>query len=275
VTLVGTRAVLKPPASPTANACNQGGVVTGICVLGHFDSSFNLVSRVHDVTIRGFAIAQFSGDGIFAFGARRFTAAHDVFRNNGGYGVFALDSIRTTYRGNTSHDNGDAGFYVGESPDANAVIVNNTSYNNTGEGILFRDSKVADIHGNVLFGNCVGILVLDTGVPGRAGFASIHDNVVANNNRLCPADSDHPAFGGIGIGLAGARFTGVHNNTVAGNHNRSDSAIHGGGLVLITAHPFGGANPVGNRLTFNHLVNDTPRVFWDHTGRNNVIAHNS
>src|SRR5262249_51816497 len=60
VTLVGTGVVLNPPVSPTANACNQGGTVTGICVIGHVDASFNLISRVHDVSIRGFAVAGFS-----------------------------------------------------------------------------------------------------------------------------------------------------------------------------------------------------------------------
>src|SRR5689334_24621213 len=48
----------------------------------------------------------------------------------GGYGVFALMSSDTRIDSNRAEGNAEAGFYVGDSPRANATVVNNESSNN-------------------------------------------------------------------------------------------------------------------------------------------------
>jgi hypothetical protein len=47
------------------------------------------------------------------------------------------------YEDNVAHDNGDAGFYIGESQNADARVEDNRSFANHAEGILFRDSTGA------------------------------------------------------------------------------------------------------------------------------------
>ncbi|HEY4189360.1 MAG TPA: right-handed parallel beta-helix repeat-containing protein [Candidatus Limnocylindrales bacterium] len=278
VTLIGKHAVLVPPTAPVENACSQSetgeAVVTGICIVGTLKPDGTVAATVDNVRLTGLTIAGFSGDGAFAFGAKRFTADHNVFKDNGGYGVFALQSTRTTYAWNVSHDNGDAGFYVGESPTATVRIVFNASYRNEGEGILFRDSLGGVIAHNALFGNCAGLFVLDTGVPGAGGSVDVLANVVARNNATCPPDGPAPQFGGIGIALLGATDTDVHRNRIVGNVAQADSAIPGGGLVLVSSVPFGGADPTDNVVTRNHLARNTPAVTYDGSGTGNIVRFN-
>ncbi len=278
VWLVGHHATLRPPTKAVENQCSQGEagqqIVTGICVFGQFDQSGNLQKSVDGVRISGFTVRGFSGDGVFAAGANGLTARNDTFRDNGGYGIFALHSSWTTYVGNRAHDNGDAGFYIGESQTAHARVQWNVSYRNT-EGILFRDSLGGEIDHNRFWGNCVGVLVLDTGVPGAGGQVRVDRNKVTINNHLCPASDEAPAFGGIGIALVGANSTRVDHNRVEDNRAAAGSAIPGGGVVVVSGVFAGGADATNNVVSRNRLDGNRPYdLFSDNTGTGNRFSHN-
>ncbi len=81
----------------------------------------------------------------------------------------------------------------------------------------------------------------DYGCP-ASGDVSIQLNQVTANNRWCPADgSGAPDYGGIGIALVGAQNTMVAHNDVRNNQAQTGSAIHGGGIVILTRGAFGGS----------------------------------
>ena len=104
------------------------------------------------------------------------------------------------YHDSFAYLNGDAGFYVGESPKPNVEIEGNHTYPNQAEGILFRDSLGGEIKDNIVDGNCAGIFLLDTGAPGTGGDVTVEDNHVHDNNAVCPPSDDAPPFSGIGVG---------------------------------------------------------------------------
>ena len=55
--------------------------------------------------------------------------------------ALTFDGHNVHYHDSFAYFNGDAGFYVGESPEANVEIEGNHTYANQAEGILFRDSQ--------------------------------------------------------------------------------------------------------------------------------------
>jgi hypothetical protein len=281
VTLEGSGAVLEPPtgSGATGNQCSSPGSDTGICVLGDVtlptgDSNEPPVinRRAHDIVVRGFTVRGFSGEGVFAFGVDGFTAEHNVFAHNGGYGVFANTSSKVTYRYNTAFENDEAGLYIGDSPNADATVQWNASYDN-GMGLLFRDSLGGTVDHNAFYWNCAGALVLNTGAPGDAGKVTVHDNALVANNRACAGspDGEEPPLSGIGIGLIGSRDTVVTGNRISWNAPSGTTAFSGG-VVLVTSSDLGGSDPTNNKVTGNEVADNETDVLWDHTGSGNVIS---
>jgi parallel beta-helix repeat protein len=267
IRLFGHESHLVPPKSFSSNLCVDHGDMPGICVVGKIVGG-NVVRTVNNVTVKGFEISKFPNEGIFAFGAKNFSATSNEFVNNGGYGVFSLRSIKVSYIGNRSLGNGDAGMYIGESPHADATVVGNTSTGNRQSGLFFRDSFGGTISDNDFRGNCAGILVLDTGAGSGAGNVVIKNNDVRANNMFCPIDG----IGGIGIGLASAQDTTVRSNVVRNNLQQSGSPF-GGGIVVVTAAP---NPPTNNKIKNNTLSGNSPNdIFWDGSGTGNTFTGNS
>jgi len=279
VTLEAEHVVLEPPTTPHDSACTQPGdagpVVVGICVHGVVDDQGNVTATVDDVRLRGITVQGFSGDGIFALGANHIDLEHGTLADNGVYGIFSLHSQRVHYKDNVSHDNGDAGFYVGESPMADVRIRDNVSYDNNAEGLLFRDSLGGKVVDNEFYGNCAGIFLLDTGAPGSGGAVTVRDNKVHDNSRACTGEEgEAPPFSGIGIGILGDHDTKVEDNRIENNTPGGPSGIPAGGVVVIDTTGFGGTAPVDNRVEDNRLSGNDPDIFWDGTGTGNKIKEN-
>jgi hypothetical protein len=279
VRLVGYGAVLRPPAKAAANMCGQSesgeSVVTGICVVGAVNKTGAVTAQIHNVWITGFTVLGFSGDGLFAFGSNGIHLVNDTFGNNGGYGAFVNTSTNTTELDNLAYGNGDAGFYIGDSPTANATLVGNTSRGNIGEGILWRDSLGGRISLNDLHDNCIGVLAVDTGAPGADGNVSITLNDISGNNRLCPADTDHPPFGGVGVGLLGSHGVTVAVNLIRGNRLQDGSAFPGGGVFIADSTMLGGTAPTGNSVHNNILSGNMPAdLTSDGSGSGNTMTGN-
>jgi len=282
--LIGHDTVIVPAAKPTKNFCSTPGVVrgvTGVCVHAVFSADGqSIVTPVSKVSIQGFTIQNFSGPGIVALGVGGFRAAHNVTAHNEtGILINSVSNLSLLY--NTAYGNSAEGFLVLDSPAANAAIIGNRLYDNLSSGILFLDSLGGRIALNTVYGNCSGIAVVaaaESDVIPSSGDVSIQLNQVTANNRMCPdltAEGGPPAYGGIGIGLLGARNTVVALNDVRGNVEQTGSGITGGGIVILDGAMFGAAPPTGNTVRLNWLSGNTPNdIYGDGTGSTNTISGN-
>ncbi|MEY2446855.1 MAG: hypothetical protein QOH79_331, partial [Acidimicrobiaceae bacterium] len=295
IKLVGHNSVLLPADTPTNNLCVQSGSTTsgarlrgssapapsgaiypGICVVGQLRNDFSVKQPARDVQISGFAIRQFPGEGIFAYGTMAFVVRNDEFGQNASYGAFTLRSSFITYRDNYAHDNGEAGLYIGESPEANVTVLGNTSTGNNAEGILFRDSRGGTIAGNTLKGNCIGLLALDTGAMARGGNVIVRSNSISFNNKFCEASDEAPPNGGLGVGIFGADLVTVRDNTINNNIEQPGSQFPEGGVVIIDSSAFGGSTPQNNTIKDNSLHGNQPfDIFYDGSGSGNVFTGNT
>lgn len=269
ITLRGEEgAVLTRPSKIPPTVCNTAfgegpGSVTGVCVVGQFTGGSNpTVTRlVSHVRIVGLTIHNFTAEGILIFGGRRTLVEHNHLDFNGGYGAFANTSRGTRFISNEARGNHEAGFYVGDSPHANAVVHGNLSTGN-GNGIFLRSAEGGNISENVVHDNCIGILVLAKN-PGPSGNWDIRENRADRNNKPCPPNEGGPPTSGIGIGLLGANDTTVVGNHVNGNRHKHPS-FASGGIVVGT---FGTNAPSNVLIKGNVLADNSPfDIHWDGSG---------
>jgi Right handed beta helix region len=285
VRLVGHSAVIVPAAKPTKGFCLTPGFftgVSGVCVHAVFSADGqSIVTPVSNVSIEGITVQNFSGAGIVAVGVNGFRAVRDVTAHNGGSGMWINTVSNLSLLSNRSSGNGADGFYVSSSPSSNAAITGNIANDNLGSGILFVDSLGGRIALNSVYGNCSGIVVASVATPDvtPSGDVSIQLNQVTANNRMCPDLSTvggAPAYGGIGIGLVGARNTVVALNDVRGNVEQAGSALPGGGIVVLDGKMFGTAVPTGNSIRLNWLTGNTSYdINGDGTGTTNTVSGNT
>lgn len=270
IKLKGNGATLTKPKLRDEGICIQlgNGKTNGICVHGFVGDSTNGPvphSITKNVKISGFTLKGFEGEGVLVFGGSKTTVRNTRMASNAGYGAFANSSSGTQFLHDTARNNGDAGFYIGDSPKANALVRNSVSRGNHGPGVFMRDATTGVVEHNVLSGNCVGALVL-ADAPGPAGKWKIRSNTVRNNNKPCagnPAEGD-PPLSGLGIALGGATDTLIQGNTVTGNTNANPS-IASGGIVIQKGS--GGSLPTGNTVRKNTAKNNKPfDIDWDGTG---------
>lgn len=224
---------LVPPTNP-APVCGETATdVIGICVarvlsIGPGGPVLGTVSKVHitDLTIR-----HFSDSGILMIQTSG-TRVDDVRSiDNGGYGVFALQSTGVRITGNLAVGNHEAGLYVGDSPQAGALMADNTAHGN-GFGVFFRDSRGGRIVDNTLDGNCVGMVLLNTGAGAGVGDVTATDNETNRNNRACPG-GDGPPTSGIGIAILGGDHIALRDGTADGNRAAPGvPTFASGGIVL-------------------------------------------
>ena len=193
--------------------------------------------------------------------------------NDGGYGISRFVSSKTLFADDTAIGNDEAGFYVGDSPHADTVVRNDRAFGNQ-FGIFIRHARHVLVTGNVVSGNCQGILVLDDGQRGGAGNAVIRHNRVFDNNKFCKKNEDTPvATKGGGILLIGATHTQVTHNSVTGNAGRK---FNSGGIVVLSAKPLThGSNPEFDTISFNFAFRNHPAdLIWDHSGFGVRFRHN-
>jgi parallel beta-helix repeat protein len=260
------KAVIAPPAR-VGSPCGP----SGICVLGDVNFNTGKVNRyVNDVSVSGFRVKNFKGNGLFALGARDATFTNNRLINDKEYGVFALFSTGTKIVGNVARGSDDAGIYVGGSPKANAKVVGNETYRNF-LGIFIRDALGGTIAGNRVHNNCLGVLFL-ADAPGPSGNFEVRGNWVRENTRSCPETEEAPPFSGVGIALFGARGVKVTGNHIAGNVP-SGPTIFSGGVAVVRG--FGGTAPRNNSVVGNDFGRNKPDIFWDGSGTGNRLTPNN
>jgi Right handed beta helix region len=273
---------LFPRTTPVPSVCSSPGSVHGICVAGRFDQSGNPIGPVRGVTIRNLSVHNFSGFGIGMFVANRTTVRGVAAVGNGEYGIsgFVLHGVRFLH--NLARANGAPGFYIGDSPHARAVVAGNRAFGNgtsgaEGIGILIRDSSWGRVWGNVTRNNCAGIVIVDSGEnPVPTTHWAAWGNVASHNNLACGAESGGgaPALSGIGITLFGASHSSLWRNWTNNNHP-SGPSVFSGGIVVASAMPAGGADPVDDLVRRNHAHRNSPvDILYDGSGSGNRFVRN-
>jgi hypothetical protein len=240
--------VLEPPDTP-AQVCMPIDIepigyenfdVNGICV-ADLNAKGDILRVVNDVRVTGFTIQGFRGVGIIFAGTNRPRADHNVAANNKSYGITAFISTHGRFEYNTSYGSGDAGFYVGNSPNADFTVRYNTAFADLW-GILVRDASTGSVTDNLLHDSCSGLVFLNSGTTtGVHNWRASH-NIVVHNDEFCSAEEAELPFSltGVGILIAGGDHIVLRENRVSANQpNGGDpSIIHGvplaGGIVAIS-----------------------------------------
>jgi parallel beta-helix repeat protein len=278
IKLAGRGVTLTPPTTPAPDPCSPAPAVDGICVTGQLDFPPNgpptVTQPVENVKISGFTISGFSSTGIIFFGATNPVVTRNQTDDDGGYGIARFVSSGGAIVGNEASGNAEAGIYVGDSPNADVLVAGNRSHDNQLFGFFFRDSANARAIGNEASGNCVGMIVLNTG-GNVAGNWRLLGNRVHDNDRFCPPDPDEgsPPLSGIGIAIANA-----HGNVVSGNVIKSNvpsqQVPFAGGVAILDAGSPGAEAPSNNVVKGNVILGNEPDLFWDGTGTGNVLQPN-
>ena len=267
--------VLRPPAMKPHTLCTSIFGVTGVCMLA---KKLNLQTgavrqTVNNDTVTGIYVTGFPANGVFGYGTNGLTVTRVSGVNDGDYGISRFESTRTLFANDVAIGNHEAGFYVGDSPDADTVVRNNIAIGNE-FGIFVRHAREVAVFHNLATKNCQGILVLDDGQPGGAGTAVIAKNAIIANNKFCPKNMDTPVnIQGGGILLLGATKTLVVHNTVLGNKGNQ---INSGGIRLLSAAALTkGSNPNHDAVVANRAFHNKPAdLIWDGTGVGNTFVAN-
>ena len=257
--------------------CYLPGHVAGFCVVpADFDPSVgSYTTRVRDVTITGFRIVGFD-DGVFGFGTEDLKVSDVVAIDNRDYGVASFDGIGTRFTRNATSGSQDAGIYVGDSIDANAVVTNNRSWDNA-LGILIRHTHKVVVSHNEVWGNCLGVFLLSDIEAGGSGHIRVQHNRVSANNKVCPNfEGFLPDLGGGGIVLAGAQHDIIFQNVVTDNRGNT---LFSGGIVLITntlPNPDGSFDvSKDNLVAWNRLNGNEPAdIVTDAASTPNIFVRN-
>jgi nitrous oxidase accessory protein NosD len=254
--------------------------VSGICVVGKLDATGNPVAPTRRTTVRDLSVHGWSGFGVLLFFANQTKVHNVVAARNAEYGISGFVLHGVTFTHNAAIRNGDPGFYIGDSPNAQAVVAWNRASGNgasgaDGIGFLFRDASWGKVWGNTANGNCTGFMFIDTGAPGLASHWWAAHNTANRNNLACAGEAEGPPpLSGIGITLFGARHTTLWDNTTNGNHPTGPS-VFSGGIVIASSVPAGGHTPANNLIKENHAQNNSPfDIMYDGTGFNNQFVDN-
>lgn len=271
LTLMGAGAgthgtVLMPPVSPDARTVACERFQSGICVLGTRDTP------VDGTRVTGFRVTGFAGFGILAFNTTDSRFDHNAAIHDGEYGMTSFVSTGNSYDHNLAVGSSEAGFYYGDSPDAQGSFEHNVSRGSL-FGFFLRDSANGMLEDNLATGNCAGFLFLDTG-SGIAGHWTAQENVSSGNDKFCPANDEAPAISGVGMAIVGADGVVLKENRVNRNvpSHRADIS---GGIVVLSSVPFGGNDENGNRVVENTALRNRPKdVIWDGNGTGNRFKEN-
>jgi hypothetical protein len=272
ITLQGSGAtdsgtVLMPP-DPSASTTQCARAHSGICVFGAAGSP------VTGTRVTGFKVTGFDGFGIVAFETANSMFDHNAAIDDGEYGMTSFASSGNSYVHNFASGAEEAGFYYGDSPDADGVFQDNVAQDNL-FGFFLRDAAHGSLWGNSATGNCLGFLFLDTGAPVEGGWWTAIHNVASRNDRFCPAGDEAPAVSGAGMVILGADGVRLKANHVMANVP-SGAADISGGILVASSEPFGGSPPNDNSVRGNTVLRNKPLdIIWDGSGSGNIFLHNA
>jgi parallel beta-helix repeat protein len=275
--LLASGATLVPPSGEAPpSPCSFGAPNDdGVCIAGNFtaDDQGNVTvnSYVQNVHITGLTVQGFDGSGIVQFAGSGSNFASNRAIGNGEYGIAAFDSTGTTETANVASNSNEAGFYIGDSPQANASLSGNTAVGNY-FGFFIRDAEHGRLASNDAHGNCLGVLFL-ADAPGPDGAFSVQANSLNQNNKACAAnpEENNPALSGLGLVILGAHDVSLSGNIIKGNVPGGDT-FASAGVAVLTGD--GGTPPINNTVRGNIIQQNSTDIFWDGAGTGNVLEPN-
>ena len=266
------------PSQYGSSDCYIPGHDVGICVVPAPPTAGSYSRRVRDVTITGFRVVGFAGDGVFGFHTENLTVSHVAAIGNTAYGIASFDGVGTKFTRNAASGSQDAGIYIGDSLDANAMVSHNRAWDNA-LGILVRHSQKVVVSDNEAWSNCIGVFLLADGQAGGSGQTVVLNNTVLDNSDVCPqfaAAGFLPLLGGGGIVLAGSQHNAIWQNVVEGN--RGDTLFSGGIVLIATprANSDGSFDASTNNLVFQNRLrgNEPADIVNDAASAPNLIIAN-
>jgi cytochrome c peroxidase len=243
-----------------------------------------VIASGHDFTIEGFALRDYTSNGITVHGATRVAFRDLEIENTGLYGVYPVECKDVLVTGVKVSGIRDAAIYVGQSRD---IVVRGNEVLKNVTGIEIENSVNALVEDNDAHDNTGGILVfLLPNNPSKVGSDTrvVGNRVIGNN---------HPNFGdptaivsqvppGTGIFIMGADRTEVTGNEIRGNDSFGVAVVS-----LKQAFPKGatfdvGPTPEGNWIHGNTFADNGRKparavvaaggggdLVWDGSGADN------
>jgi hypothetical protein len=273
---------------PPADLEQEG--INGICI-ANVDADGNRIATVSDVRVTGFTVEGFPGSGIVFAYTNSPRADHNVAIDNGYYGITAFASAHGRFEDNQSHGSGDAGIYLGNSPESAFKITHNAV---TGAlwGILVRDSSVGTVTDNNLQHNCSGMVFLNTGTGRGVQHWVASGNTASHNDKsyvLCTSDVTELPFTltGLGMLIFGGEHIVLRHNTVSANQPMGipttiDGVALAGGIVVVSSatvsvfEGYSGSDARHNLILDNTAHDNQPfDLAYDGLGAGNVFRLNS
>lgn len=296
IALIGHKAVLVPPSSPTANTCSglagpnySTGLDTqaGICITGsnvvlapyvtEHRKVLSVGRRIKDVSVTGFSVSGFDGLDIAIVGAKDTTVCDNTLTDGATYGALTVGSKNSVIERNTVVSNPPIApntflRFIGICmDDVSTVTVAYNSINGYNIGLCVQTNG-ADIHDNSVKNCCIGAYV-DPGIDG----AQLRENEVKDTNPLCKEDvSVSGAFGVWGIIIAGAKNTLVKDNRISGiTDGFSQTKLPAAGVAVFDDFA-GGTGDVaeGNTVVDNWIEENDVDLQVAATGTGNVEKDN-
>jgi hypothetical protein len=286
--------VLEPPTQPMPFCPvlqippigDENFGLNGICV-ADLDPQGKVLRTVNDVRVTGFTVRNFSGVGILFGGTNRSRADHNVAASNKSYGITAFLSTHGLFEYNTSYGSGDAGFYVGNSPNADFKVRYNTAFADLW-GILVRDASTGSVTDNLLHDSCSGLVFLNTGTTTGVHNWRASNNIVTHNDKFCSAEEAELPFPltGVGILIGGGDHIVLRENVVLTNNPSgepsliNDVPLAGGIIVVSTANVsvfpgFYGGVAEHNIVENNAVLDNHPLdLIYDGLGTGNHFVSN-
>ncbi len=228
-------------------------------------------NHVADVRVKDLTVRNFTGGGVFFFGTQDQRVSDVHAQNNPEYGIVAFNTTGGRYWHNFTDGNGEAGIYVGDSPQANALVRDNLSTGNAGMGIFVRDASHGTIRDNEVADNCIGVLFLNTGAGNEDW--TVEHNSANHNNAACPGEDGAPVSG-IGIAILGAGKIDLAGNTANDNQPSGDTSASAGIVISAVPGPAGDLVAEGNTIRFNRAFGNSPvDILWDGNGTNDFFGN--
>ncbi|CAM5402306.1 hypothetical protein SCANM63S_10177 [Streptomyces canarius] len=241
-----------PHGKKAAVTCLSDG--NGICVVGGKNKP------VKDVTVSDLKVTGFAKSGVFTMGTDHLTVKRVIAEHNGQWGIAQEHDPRRVPQQHRPEQRG-RGDLPRQQRQGRAG----------GHGQQGRGDRPQPAGGqpdrhhrppaaqlavtrNYVLGNCAGVFVVGDENKPRAGALTVSDNLVDRNNKFCPKTARLPYLKGSGIVLTGTEKALVTRNRVTGHTGKSPLS---GGIVLFKS--FVGATSEQNRITANHLANNSPR----------------
>lgn len=238
-------------------------------------SGFCVFPGTSGTNIKRFLFRGFKDFGAIAERARNTVFFHDGFVDNGEYGVAAFSSHGTQILHSRAKGAGEAGFYIGDSKHANALLKNDTAKSNGAFGFFLRDSSHGVVTDSEAKDNCLGLGLINTGASGGVRGWGVRDSNFQHNNKSCPPEEGAPPISGTGIALLGAKRNAIHGNAALDNRPSTSGAPFAGGIVIFSSKPLGGTVAAHNVIKRNDAHDNLPAdIRWDGKGKGNRFIRN-